>query len=252
MPTPEERREALHRVLQSSHFRSTGRLSDFLRFAVESTLNGNSAALKESVIGVEVFGRPADYDPRTDPVVRVEARRLRAKLLEYYHEEGAQDPFRIQIPKGGYTPTFVSAQQPAPNRRLWIVAAAVAAAALASAALLYQTSRRPLDVAIVAVPNSPAIAASLSEALVEELARTGSLRVQGWSARNETPNARSVVEITAAPEGPLWRFTGHMMSARANQKQWVRSYYVANSDWPARRQELAQSMAKEIRERLAR
>lgn len=263
MPTPNEdrqaeRRDALDRALRSSQFRSSGRLSHFLRFAVESTLNGNGSSLKESVIGVEVFGRPADYDPRTDPVVRVEARRLRAKLLEYYHEEGALDPLRIQIPKGGYTPTFIAREKAVPHRWIWI-AAAVAITALAAAFMLNRINAGgALDVAVLAASGAPPIADSLSEALTEELARDGTLRVLGWTAASRTrgdtefgSQARSVVEITAAPDGALWRVTGHMMDAKTHQKQWVESYHVARSDWPARRRELAQSMAGNIRQRLA-
>lgn len=82
-------------------------MSDFLRFVVEQTLQGKSDQLKQTVIGVAVFGREPDYDPRVDPVVRVEARRLRAKLQEYYAGSGAADPIRIELPKGAYQPQFV-------------------------------------------------------------------------------------------------------------------------------------------------
>src|SRR5204863_6822573 len=62
--------------------------------------------VKESVIGVEVFGRSPGYDPRIEPIVRIEARRLREKLQAYYEKQGSQDPVVIQLPKGGYVPTF--------------------------------------------------------------------------------------------------------------------------------------------------
>src|ERR1700686_4473403 len=73
---------------------------------IELHLEGRDDEVKESLIAVEVFGRPADYDPKRDPVVRAEASRLRARLAEYYQSEGKHDPLIIEIPKGGYTPRF--------------------------------------------------------------------------------------------------------------------------------------------------
>jgi eukaryotic-like serine/threonine-protein kinase len=108
-PTATEVREALRTVLADAAFQNSERLSRFLRFVVERALAGESAQLKEYRIGVEVFGRPSTYDPRLDPVVRLEARRLRAKLQAYYQAEGQQDPLRIEVPKGGYAPCFVAA-----------------------------------------------------------------------------------------------------------------------------------------------
>jgi serine/threonine-protein kinase len=81
-------------------------MSSFLRFAVEQVLSDKSNELKEYVIGVEVFRRTQGYDTRLDPVVRVEARRLRSKLASYYEAEGKQDDIVIEFPKGSYVPTF--------------------------------------------------------------------------------------------------------------------------------------------------
>jgi adenylate cyclase len=96
----------LHRILQSPGFRKCAQLSRFLRFAVDQALAGSNGASKETLIGIEIFGRRPDYDPGSDPVVRVEARRLRVKLAEYYSGEGREDPVRIEMPKGGYLPLF--------------------------------------------------------------------------------------------------------------------------------------------------
>src|SRR5712671_1078140 len=74
----------LQRILASKEFASSARMSRFLRFAVERALSGQSEQLKEYVLGVEVFDRKESYDPRVDPIVRVEARRLRSKLESYY------------------------------------------------------------------------------------------------------------------------------------------------------------------------
>lgn len=98
-------RDQLSRILAGSGFVNSARMRDFLTLIVENALAGE-APLKETVIGVQVFGRPPGYDSNLEPIVRVEARRLRAKLQEYYEREGAQDPVIINLPKGGYTPEF--------------------------------------------------------------------------------------------------------------------------------------------------
>ena len=83
---PADVRAALDHVLASQTFVNSGRLSRMLRFVVERTLDGQGDQLKEYLLGVEVFDRPSEYDPRLDSIVRVEARRLRAKLSEYLRD----------------------------------------------------------------------------------------------------------------------------------------------------------------------
>jgi Flp pilus assembly protein TadD len=101
-------RRQLERLLESRLFARSEQLSRFLRFLVEQHLEGLDRDLKESVIGVEVFGRKTDYNPKFDPIVRTEARRLRARLREYYQGEGKGDTLLIELPKGGYVPTICS------------------------------------------------------------------------------------------------------------------------------------------------
>jgi tetratricopeptide (TPR) repeat protein len=93
----------LDAILASETFKNSSRLSRFLRYVVEQALEGNTG-LKERKIAVDVFDRDSDYDPRADPVVRVEARQLRFKLAEYYSKAG--DDILISLPKGGYAPIF--------------------------------------------------------------------------------------------------------------------------------------------------
>lgn len=106
MPTALEVREELEKIVSSPRFATAGRLPLFLRHIVETTLAGESERLKESVLGIELFQRGNDFDPRLDPIVRVEARRLRARLEEYYAGEGASHPVQIEIPRGAYVPVF--------------------------------------------------------------------------------------------------------------------------------------------------
>jgi Tol biopolymer transport system component len=81
-------------------------MSRFLRFVVEETLDGNAEAIKEYLIGVEVFDKPDSFDPQTDSTVRSEAVKLRARLARYYESEGRHQPILISIRKGGYVPAF--------------------------------------------------------------------------------------------------------------------------------------------------
>jgi len=110
----------LDKILASANFVNSERLNRFLRFVTEQTFQGNSDKLKEYRLGVEVFDRPEGYDPRTDPIVRVEARRLRSKLQSYYENEGREDRVVIDIPKGSYAPAFQHRAAAEGGRRGWI------------------------------------------------------------------------------------------------------------------------------------
>ncbi|WP_263357724.1 hypothetical protein [Acidicapsa ligni] len=99
-------REQLARVLACAQFKSSVKLSKFLRFVTEAALEGRAGEIKETAIGVAVYDKAPTYDPKVDTVVRTEARRLRRKLDEYFQELGQSDPVRISLPKGGYVPLF--------------------------------------------------------------------------------------------------------------------------------------------------
>jgi Tol biopolymer transport system component len=109
-----EIRAALAEIDSSGPFIQSGRMRRFLSFVVEKAIAGESDHLKETVIGMEVFDRQPGYDPKVDPVVRNEARRLRAKLDEYYRLEQAPRAVRIGLPKGSYVPTFERVAPAAP------------------------------------------------------------------------------------------------------------------------------------------
>jgi TolB-like protein len=97
-------RDELARILSSDGFQATPRRREMLSYLVEEYLAGRSHLLKGYSIGVSVFGRDEDFDPQADPVVRLEARRLRQNLDSYYVSEGRNNPLRISIPKGNYAP----------------------------------------------------------------------------------------------------------------------------------------------------
>jgi Tol biopolymer transport system component len=98
-------RAELDRVLASEVFSRSDRLSAFLTFIVERTLSGHGDSLKEQVLANELYGKGADFNTAADPIVRVDARRLRDKLREYY-ASAPLAPIVISVPKGSYTPVF--------------------------------------------------------------------------------------------------------------------------------------------------
>lgn len=144
-PPGSQVRAQLARILGNEIFLRSERLSNFLRFVVERTLEGQSGSLKEQVLGSELYRKGPDFDGSADPIVRVDARRLRDKLREYY-SQFPQDPILISLPKGSYVPVFQEnqivrssglPQQPAGagetrwRRTRWVLPAIAAAAVLA-------------------------------------------------------------------------------------------------------------------------
>jgi adenylate cyclase len=108
-PLAPEPRAELERVLASGDFPATPRNREFLRFVVEKVLSGHDGKIEAYEIGTKVFGRPESFDPFTDPIVRIEAGKLRRDLETYYLKEGRRNPLRIELPKGGYRPVFAPA-----------------------------------------------------------------------------------------------------------------------------------------------
>jgi len=105
-PRAAEIRAELARVVASEPFRNTPQLVAFLKFVVEKVLAGEAQEIKGYTIATEALGRGSDFDPQVDPIVRVEAGRLRKALDSYYSGPGRYDPIRIVIPRGTYVPQF--------------------------------------------------------------------------------------------------------------------------------------------------
>lgn len=104
--TPEQVRELLDRILRSGSFRNAPALQRLLQYVTSKSTQGQFEYLKEYTIGIDVFGRGEGYDPKIDPVVRVEMHRVRQKLKDYYQNEGVNDPIFLEIPTGHYVPTM--------------------------------------------------------------------------------------------------------------------------------------------------
>jgi TolB-like protein/Tfp pilus assembly protein PilF len=207
-------RSELEKILASHGFVNAERLSRFLRYAVEEHLNGQTDKLKESFLGVEVFGRKPSYDPRIDAVVRTEAVKLRARLKEYYDSEGREDAVIIDLPKGGYVPVFRFREQtpkepleaeppaaaaPAPSTphgdRIWLKSAIAAVfVALVFAIAIFTTVRERARVSSTLGTNTSSIAVlpfadlspdrdqeyfcdGMTEEIIDSLTKVGGFRV---------------------------------------------------------------------------
>lgn len=169
LPAELERKHTLlNNILESKSFLRAPRLASMLSYIVNHALSGGDPGeLTEHRLGVRVFGRSEDYSPMEDSIVRSTARLLRQRLAEYYEQEGRNDPWRIEIPKGRYAAEFVGAAEAAspqvlaevipavplpadpapqvapPGRRHWLRLAAAGAAASALGVVAYQGFRPP-------------------------------------------------------------------------------------------------------------
>jgi hypothetical protein len=141
-------REELARVLASQEFRTSKRSQEFLRYVVENTLAGRTDTLKERTIGIDVFARPASYDPADDATVRVKAGEVRKRLDRYYATEGHGDTLHIDLPAGTYIPEFRAVTPPEdkdhplvaalPGRHIsWTLIGTLAATAVVALALFF-------------------------------------------------------------------------------------------------------------------
>jgi hypothetical protein len=131
VPIPEPERDAvcdqLERILKSPFFLHSKHYQDFLRYVVETTLEGHAETLKERTVGVDVFGRNVLYDTNVDNIVRNTSTRVRKRLAQYYQEKEHAGEFRIALPPGTYVPVFSPPAEkarplaPAPESRKWIL-----------------------------------------------------------------------------------------------------------------------------------
>jgi hypothetical protein len=124
--TDEERtaiHEQLERLLSNSHFKQSRRFPSFLRFVIDQTLQGQTDLLKERTLGIEIFGREADYDTASDPIVRVTATEIRKRIAQYYQEPGHETELRVSLPAGSYIPQFHWPQAPKETSRTEMVVA---------------------------------------------------------------------------------------------------------------------------------
>jgi TolB-like protein len=265
LPQEQEIRQQIEKILLSHRFKETTRSRRFLEFIVQEALAGNSADLKENVVGVSVFDRSADYDPRLDSIVRVEAGRLRIKLNDYYEQEGRDDQLIIVLPKGSYAPEFswrVQAQSdPVPTaaqpdsmiarkfsirRALLAIGAAVVVVSVGIAVLKLATPQ----VRIAVLPFTPyssdardqMIADQLTQKVTAEFVKLGTFDVvPSTSARRYEDRRPGVQEIAAAlqadillearmtTEGKNIKVEVRLSDGALDRKFWVGDKFVGES-----------------------
>jgi adenylate cyclase len=267
-PTADQVREQLDRILGSEGFANADRLSRFLRYVVERTLAGEGDLLKEYAVGVGVFDRDEQYDPRIDSIVRVEASRLRSKIDEYYRTRDGADPILIRLPKGSYVPVFEVRPPAIPsalpgqlpqtgplNRRRLVFGVIVATIAVAgltawrvglwpaagSGTPAVAVAVLPFDV-FSADPAQQLLAARLTDGVTSDLARLGTVGVVSRTTASQlTGSGRSIRELarqlgadlvlegTVEVKGDIVRLTGRLVDGAIDRKVWVEDF-VGRSD----------------------
>ncbi len=237
--------EQLSRIVGSRGFRLSERMQRFLTFCVEAALRGESP--KEYTVGTAVFDRKPDYDPRVDPIVRVEARRLRAKLEEYYLESGAKDEVVIELPKGGYIPVLRRRQQQG-----------VAAREQASIAVLPFANLGPGE-------EEDYFSDGLTEELIHRLTQVPDLRVLAWPSASklrgrdadlggirEQLKVSLVVRGSVRRGGGRVRITAQLVDAATGEFRWSESYSRDMSDLLAIQEEIAGAIVSTLKLALTR
>ncbi|HET9467636.1 MAG TPA: tetratricopeptide repeat protein [Vicinamibacterales bacterium] len=238
-------RHQLNRILASKTFSQVDRLKRFVSFIVLETVDGRGGELKEYVIGVQVFGKEPSFDPRTDPIVRVQARRLRARLVRYYREEGPSDDVIVDLPKGGYTPIF-RRREAAPPTKPSLTATLV--------------SRNTVAVLPFA-DHTPGGACTffcrgLREEIVHALARLKTLRVLAWQGdgSSEDPerargrgDAALIVSGSVRPVGAdQFRVTTQLVDGPSGYYLWSESIDVTPTDGVAAQEAVAHAIVAKL------
>ncbi|HEV2200800.1 MAG TPA: tetratricopeptide repeat protein [Bryobacteraceae bacterium] len=250
----EEIRAQVRRIAASRFFARSRRLCRFLHFSVEQTLAGDASCVKEQLVGIEVFDRKPDYDPRVDPIVRVEARRLRSKLKQYYDAAGPSDAVRIEFPVGSYAPRFFpfGAGSPAAHK----------ASGETSIAILPFANLTPADLA----PEGPDdyFSDGLTEELIRLLTRVEGLRIVSWhsavqlrgreqdleAVRREL-GAGNVLRGSVRRTADRVRVSVYLIETSAGAYLWSEVYDRSLRDLFAIQEEIARSIVDRLRLALA-
>jgi TolB-like protein/Tfp pilus assembly protein PilF len=252
--TPVAVRGQLEKVLASEVFARADRMSRFLRFIVEATLQGRGSQLKEYLIGVEVFDRKDSYDPRTDPVVRGEARRLRTKLMEYYEQEGQDDPVRIHLPKGSYAAVFETSAADMADVEEESTATRPGPAGSKSIAVLPFLNLSPN-------PENEYFSDGLTEEIIHALGKVNGLSVvartsvfqykgKAYDIRQigEQLHVQTVLEGSVRKSGEQLRVTAQLVNAADGYHLWSETYDRSMVDVFAIQDELSRAIVTTLRQ----
>jgi len=255
-------REQLSRILKSGPFMPSRRRQRFLEYLVTETLAGRGARLKGYNIAREVFGRPETFDPVIDPIVRIEAGRLREKLREYYENGGHVDPVRFDLPKGTYTPHIEFRRpklDPAPDRPIATIADQERAAFV---------SGRP-SLAVLPFANMSAsresdyLADGFADTLITELAKVSGLivisRQSSFAHRLSTQplpeiaaalRVRYLIEGSVHTEKERTRISANLIDTASDHSLWAERYERNIRDIFSVQDEVSRSIVQALRVKL--
>jgi len=238
-------REHLARILASRAFHQGDRLKRFLAFIVSEAIAGHRNELKEYVIGVQVFGKEESFDPRTDPIVRVQARRLRAKLEQYYREEGHGDALIVDLPKGGYAPVFARREAPAPPKRA-AAAAAVDRNTVAVLPFADHTGARDLEY----------FCRGVREEIVHRLTRLPGLRVlasdEPRASSDPAGDAAMIIGGSVRRSGDRLRLTAQLADGASGCYLWSESIDATVGDAFDGQERMAGAIVRKLEAELTR
>ena len=235
-------RTHLGRILGSATFRQVDRLKRFLNFIVSESLAGRGHQLKEYVIGVQVFDKDTSFDPRADPIVRVQARRLRARLVRYYREEGGDDLVIIDLPKGGYAPVFRKRDAAAHGRR---TIGPTLAGQNTIAVMAFRDQSPAQDLAY--------FCDGLRQEVIHRLAAVEALRVlavQSPAAATVDQQAAMVLTGGVRTAGDRVRVTVHLVDTATSSYLWSESVDATLSDPFAAQELVAATVVGNLQPRL--
>ena len=234
----------LDRILTSRTLARASYLNRLLKSCVEQTLEGHSCQLKELWLGTTVFQRKARFNPARDPIVRVQVRRLRQKLTDYYRTEGRLDPIRITIPVGTYVPLFSTI-----NQHEW---AAFQNGHTCSVAVL---PLAPLDADEKSVRFADAVTAELTQALVsvgglEVVSRTSASVFKGVArdvrSIGKTLDADFIVEGCTRLSDNHHRITLQLTASETGYHSWAAWFEQRNSGNTPDARNIAQLLRAEL------
>jgi len=188
---------ALDKILASEEFAASPQLASFLTFSVRRTLDGQGPALKAYTIATEVLSRPPSFDPQNDPIVRVEATRLRRAIDRYYANDGADDGLKINMPRGGYSVTFNKSESGTAPARPHRPDHA-------------QRERRPFNIKIpimiiIAILATTAVATIVWKVPVNVFLETSSTVSSATNSEPATRSLPSTPKPNAAPKQANWK-----------------------------------------------
>ncbi len=254
-PCPEEIRAQVDKILASRLFARSERLCRFLRFCVEQTLEEKGDRLKEQLVGVEVFDRKGDYDPRTDPIVRVEAMRLRSKLKAYYTSTGRPDCLLIELPKGAYVPSF-RVRNATQTARPQPAAANLGAEERSIAVLPFAN--------LTDDPGTDYFSDGLTEELIHLLTRIPQLRVVAWNSMShfrgreqDLAGIRQQLKVATVLRGSVRRtpgrvrVTAQLIDAESGAYLWSEAYDRQLENVLAIQEEMARAIVDTLQLTLA-